>query len=102
MKVQKTKSTSKEYVIHLFIYFLTQITFQIEGGYVIEDDDGSTSPSTTILYPFSGNLDNHFMLGKILLKYRPRFVIIYDASLTFIRQLEVKQNILKFLRFMSR
>ncbi|CAF1473771.1 unnamed protein product [Rotaria sordida] len=61
----------------------------IEGGYVIEDDDGSTSPSTTILYPFSGNIDNHFVLGKILLKYRPRFVILYDASLTFVRQLEV-------------
>ncbi|CAF4251875.1 unnamed protein product, partial [Rotaria sp. Silwood2] len=61
----------------------------IEGGYVIEDDDGSTSPSTTILYPFSGNIDNHFVLGKILHKYRPRFVILYDASLTFVRQLEV-------------
>ncbi|CAF1127805.1 unnamed protein product [Adineta ricciae] len=61
----------------------------IEGGYVIEDDDGSTCPSTTILYPFSGNIDNHFVLGKILLKYRPRFVILYDASLTFVRQLEV-------------
>jgi len=61
----------------------------IEGGYVIEDDDGSTCPSTTILYPFTGNLDNHFVLGKILVKYRPRFVILYDASLTFIRQMEV-------------
>ncbi|CAF3459035.1 unnamed protein product [Rotaria socialis] len=61
----------------------------IEGGYVIEDDDGSTSPSTTIVYPFSGNIDNHFILGKILLKYRPRFIILYDASLTFVRQLEV-------------
>ncbi|CAF0936979.1 unnamed protein product [Adineta steineri] len=61
----------------------------IEGGYVIEDDDGSTCPSTTILYPFSGNIDNHFILGKILIKYRPRFIILYDASLTFVRQLEV-------------
>ncbi|CAF3786827.1 unnamed protein product [Rotaria magnacalcarata] len=61
----------------------------IQGGYVIEDDDGSTSPSTTIVYPFSGNIDNHFILGKILLKYHPRFIILYDASLTFVRQLEV-------------
>jgi len=34
-------------------------------------------------------MDNHFVLGKILTKYRPRFVILYDASLTFVRQLEV-------------
>ena len=56
---------------------------------MIEEDDGSTCPSTTVLYPFTGNMDNHFVLGKILLKYRPRFVILYDASLAFVRQLEV-------------
>ncbi len=37
-------------------------------------------------------MDNHFVLGKILLKYRPRFVILYDVSLTFVRQLEVKEK----------
>ena len=36
-------------------------------------------------------MDNHFVLGKILVKYRPRFVILYDASLTFVRQLEVER-----------
>ncbi|CAF1437265.1 unnamed protein product, partial [Didymodactylos carnosus] len=57
----------------------------IEGGYVIND----FSDMSVVLYPFSGNIDNHFVLGKILLKYRPRYVILHDASLTFVRQLEV-------------
>ena len=38
-------------------------------------------------------MDNHFVLGKILLRYRPRFIILYDASLTFVRQLEVRQSV---------
>ena len=73
---------SDQKTLHLIVSSAL-ICVEIEDDYVIEDDDGATCPSTTILYPFPGNMDNHFVLGKILRRYRPRFVVLYDAALTF-------------------